>query len=177
MTNLSLEQLDAIRLEGFRPQAVGCIINEDKKLFLVYKEEYKLWQLPQGGIENRESIKAGLMREMAEELGKDFVGRCAAPKEFVVSTDRVVFPPVKKKSRDLVTDEGKEVLMRGKHYFFCLLQLKGAAHFKIEDTGLDNYVWASYKQAKRLAEQIYQRGKRRITLGVLEVLKGQDLIG
>lgn len=177
MVTPTLKQMDTIRREGFRPQAVGCIINEGKKLLLVYKKKYKLWQLPQGGIENRESIKAGLMREMAEELGKAFVARCSIQKEFTISSVQVVFPSEPLKLRKLATDSGEEVPMRGKHYFFCALHLKGDTHLDIKDTEFDDYLWASYDQAQSLVDQIYQRGKKRITLGVLEVLKERDLIG
>lgn len=173
----TLEQIDKIRRKGFRPQVVGCVLNKDKKLLLLFEGKHNLWQLPQGGIENEESLAQALTRELGEELGEAFVGRCSIPRELVLKFDQIAFPPETRESRRLVTDKGEEVSMKGKAYFSCLLHLKGDNRLDIEDTEFDDYIWASYDQAKSLAERIYQRGKRRSTLGVLEVLKEGNLIG
>lgn len=175
MTSPTLEQIDNIRRKGFRPQVVGCIINKDKKLLLLFKRKRNLWQLPQGGIENKESVDQALIRELTEELGKDFVSRCLIPKEFVLRFDQIEFPPETRESRRLFTDGGERVPMRGKAYFFCLLNFEDGV-FNIEDTEFDDYLWASYQQAKVLAVRIYQKGKRRITFGVLEILRGRGLL-
>ena len=176
VSNPSLEQIDKIRKEGFRPEAVGCIISGNKKLLFLYKGEYKLWQLPQGGIENKEGVGQALVRELTEELGEEFISRCALPKDFVVSFEQISFPPAVCASQELDTDEGEKVPMKGKAYFFCLLNLEGEERLNIEKTEFDDHIWTSYDQAKFLAGQIYQKGKKRITLAVLEVLKKRGLI-
>ena len=55
MTKPSLQKIDQIRQEGFRPEVVGCFVCDQKMLFVYYKK-HNLWQLPQGGINNQETI-------------------------------------------------------------------------------------------------------------------------
>lgn len=176
MVGPSPEKINDIRKRGFRPQAVGCILNKDKKLLLLFKREYRLWQLPQGGIENWESVNQALTRELTEELGEKFMNRCLVPKELILKFDQVEFPLETRESRKLISDEGEEILLRGKAYFFCLLRFSGDIRLNIKNTEFDDYIWASYEQAESLARQIYQPGKRRITLSVLKALQRKDLI-
>ena len=54
MNTPTLQEIDAIRKEGMRPQVVGCFVS-NKKTLLVYSEKYNLWQFPQGGIDNTDT--------------------------------------------------------------------------------------------------------------------------
>ncbi len=170
------EQTDDLRKRGLRPQVVGCAINKDKKLLLLFNRGHNLWQLPQGGVKTQESVKQALMREMEEELGREFVSRCLIPKDFVVESDQIRFPPETAGSRSIMTDKGERVALKGKAYLFCLLNLEGDNHLDIKETEFDDYLWASHEQAESFAKKIYQRGKRRITLRILGVLKEKNLI-
>ena len=44
------------------------------------------------------------------------------------------------------------------------------------ETDFDDYKWLSYQQAMDLAEKIYFKGKKRITVGVLEIIKELELL-
>jgi len=54
----------------YRPVGVIILYNQ-KKQFLLFQsaKEKKVWNFPQGGIRKRESLQAGLNRELREEAG------------------------------------------------------------------------------------------------------------
>jgi len=170
---LSLAQIDQIREQGLRPQVVGCFVNQGKILF-VYKENFNLWQLPQGGIDNKETLEQALWREMKEELGEKFVG--AAEQEIeILGTGQLPFPKKLHGSRDLQTDDGKPVQMTGKKYIFLAIKA-GIQELDLSESEFDNYRFVDYAQGMELAETIYQSGKKRITTKVLELLKKAGLV-
>jgi len=169
MESIILQQIDKIRQEGFRPQVVGCIIADNKILF-VYKEKYKLWQLPQGGVDNREDIEQATTREMTEELGKDFTKSFRVSK--VIGEDKLIFPKHLQGSRTLRTDKGKEIFMLGKKYFFVPITTTNK-NLNITKTEFDDYKWLGYQEALNLTARIYQKGKQQTTLKALESLHRQ----
>jgi len=162
----SLQELDDIRKTGFRPQVVACFLNNNKILFL-YKKEYDLWQFPQGGIDNRESIKEAVAREMKEELGNDFVGNIEMTK--LVGRNKIEFSSDKWGSRELATDDDQKILMKGKEYFFVILN-SDSKKLDISKTEFDDYKWLDYEGALEITKTIYQKGKKRITDDLLNVL-------
>ncbi len=168
----SLEEIDEIRRSGFRPQAVGCFLNGKKILFL-FKEEHKLWQLPQGGIDNDETLGQAVSREMSEELGKEFID--AVKINSVIGENQVVFPSHTKGSRELQTDDGQEIFMKGKKYFFVAIDTD-STDLDIHKTEFDDYQWLPYDEALKLSQTIYQQGKQRITVDVLHTLHHLDLL-
>jgi putative (di)nucleoside polyphosphate hydrolase len=183
--NPTLEEIDKIRKNGFRPQVVGCIILKpseensaeteslQNKILFVYKQKYELWQLPQGGIDNGESIEMAITREMAEELGKDFTSSFNI--EIIIGEDKLIFPERIQDSRELQTDAGKNIFMLGKKYFFVSATTSDA-ELNIIDTEFDDYQWLTYKEALDLTKKIYQKGKRQTTLKVLAALHNKDLL-
>lgn len=173
MDKISLKDIDNIRNQGFRPQVVGCFLN-DKKILLLLKKEYDLWQLPQGGIDNKETIKRAVVREMTEELGGDFVNSCKKTTT-VIGEDQIEFPPSTQNTRELKNDQGKKIFMAGKKYFFVAVEA-AESNIDLDKTEFDDYKWLSYNEAIELADQIYQRGKRRITINALGLLKKADLL-
>jgi len=164
----TLEEIDRIREKGFRPQVVGCFLN-NSRLLLVYKKEHDLWQLPQGGIDNRETMEEALVREMKEELGERFIN-ASNENISLISEAKVEFPLNKQDARNLETDAGETITMKGKKYFF-LAAIALESDIDIKVTEFDNYKWVSYGDGKILAEKIYQKGKKRITVKVLNKLK------
>ena len=173
MNKILLKEIDKIRSGGFRPQIVGCFLN-DKKILFLFKREHNLWQLPQGGIDNKETIGQAVIREMAEEMGSKFLDSC--DKVFtMIGDDQIEFPPSTQNSRDLKTDKGKNIFMKGKKYFFIAIN-KINLHINIDDTEFNDYKWLLYNQAIELANQIHQRGKKRITINALNLLKKSELI-
>jgi 8-oxo-dGTP pyrophosphatase MutT (NUDIX family) len=172
MNEVTQENLDQVRKMGFRPVAVACFV-ANKKLLMVYKAEHKLWQLPQGGIENGETIGQAIRREMKEELGQDIGTR---DKDFVLLVESLLeFPAQMHGSRELKTDEGSEIKMKGKKYFFIAVKNK-LKNLDVRKTEFDGYDWLDFESARKLAEEIYQAGKKRITLEALNLLKERKLI-
>ena len=173
MITPSLTQINSARIDGFRPQVVGCFIHA-KKLYMFYEKKYELWQLPQGGVENKETIEEAIAREMTEELGNDFFS-LAIKNYTLLGSNSVKFPPEHRGKRELATDDGKEIEMRGKWYYFVAVQT-AAADINIDKTEFDDYKLLSYSEAVQLTESIYQKGKKRITLLTIDLLKQNELI-
>ncbi|MCK5080959.1 MAG: NUDIX domain-containing protein [Candidatus Moranbacteria bacterium] len=163
-----LEIIDKIRQKSFRPQVVGCFLNNNKILFL-YKKKHNLWQFPQGGINNRETVHQAITREMIEELGENFVKNCDFSNFEIIEEDQIEFPQKYQGSRELETDTGQKMEMKGKRYLFIKIQVN-VSKIDIDQTEFDDYQWLNSKQAFSLASQIYQTGKKRTTLKALKAL-------
>jgi len=168
----SLEEIDKIRKSGYRPQVVGCFLN-DKKILFLFKKKYSLWQLPQGGIDNQESIEQAVNREMAEELGKKFAASIKIIS--LVGHNQVEFPDKTKNSRDFKTDGGEKIFMKGKKYFFIAVDMD-VADLNINETEFDDFKWLNFDNAIKLSETIYQRGKQRVTVDALNTLHNSGLL-
>jgi putative (di)nucleoside polyphosphate hydrolase len=169
----SLFLLDKIRASGFRPQIVGCLL-DNKKILFVYKQEHDLWQLPQGGIDNFETLEEAFAREMREELGLKFTAS-SEKGVVVVGESKVKFPDPKESQRELKTDAGKEVFMIGKKYFFVAAPTK-AEVFNLSKSEFDDFKWLTYDEAIDLCEIIYQKGKKRVTLNALKKLREANFL-
>lgn len=169
----TLEQLDQIRQKGFRPNIVGCF-TYDKKILFVYNAEYKLWQFPQGGINNRETIDQAFAREMHEELGPNVLNNCEE-NLYHIGFNKIEFPKEKQNQKELITDTGKKMFMKGKHYFFLVIK-KTNPELNIKNTEFDKYKWETYDEAITTANSIYQPGKKRITIHSLDLLKKFNFI-
>lgn len=170
----SLEDLDKDRQEGLRPSVVGCFLNSGKILF-VYQKIHNLWQLPQGGVDNKENLTEAFKREMTEELGTDFVKQVSFKPTFL-SVDKIEFPPDKQGLRDLKTDAGESIVMKGKKYYF-LYATSSSTNLKFPSGDeYSEYRWVNFEEAQELAKTSAQGGKLRITTAVLETLKNKDLL-
>lgn len=168
MRKPTLKQIDEIRKSGYRPGVVACILNK-KKLLMFYKNEHKLWQLPQGGINNLEDPTAALRRNLLEDVGPSYVSKLAFDSVEYIETDKMEFKPGRHAINDLFDDAGNEVQMIGKEYYFCLLPAKDQL-INIQETQFDQYFWLSFREAYFLTEKMYQIGKRRITLKIINKL-------
>lgn len=170
----SLADLDKDRSEGLRPSVVGCFLNSGKILF-VHQRLHNLWQLPQGGVDNKENLTDAFKREMAEELGQDFVKQTSFKPTFL-SVDKIEFPPDKQGLRDLKTDSGEAITMKGKKYYF-LYATSSSTNLKFPSSEeYDDYKWASFEDAQELAKSSSQGGKLRITTATLDTLKSKNLL-
>lgn len=167
------ESLHKLRKEGVRPASVGCFMHDRKILFL-YKKEHTLWQLPQGGIEEHEDPKKALETTMPEEMGAEFCATCDWPNIKVVHVDRVDFLPRKEYEKQVSVD-GEHLDMLGKVYYFYLIP-STSPDIDITKTQFTDYFWLNYDASMFLTKKMYQPGKRRITMGVLEALKKSNLI-
>ncbi|MCK4636187.1 MAG: NUDIX domain-containing protein [Candidatus Moranbacteria bacterium] len=168
----TLKEIDQIRESGFRPQAVGCILN-NKKILFFHKKKYNLWQLLQGGIDNQETIEKATIREMTEELGSNFAKSLKI--NSLIGDDQLTFPSRTQGSRDLKTDDGKTIFMQGKKYFFIAIDTN-VTDLNIDETEFDDCKWLDYEQAIELSKKIYQQGKQKITINALNKLHNSDLL-
>ena len=172
MKQPTISEIDQIRNEGFRPQIVGCFLN-DKKILFLYKKKHNLWQFPQGGIDNGETVKIAFFREMAEELGEEFTKLCNK-NILLIGEDKVDFPAYSQGSRELKNDAGQDIFMKGKKYFFVCVETK--ANIDISNSEFDDFKWASFDEGFALCDKIYQLGKKRITINALKQLQGLSLL-
>ncbi len=173
MKEPTLKELDEIRTKGFRPGVV-CFCVHENKLLLLFKKEYKLWLLPQGGVENNETPADAIRRELTEELGKTFSDGCDT--NYIYLGDGEV--TMNKKfygERDVQTDEGVAINMTGKKYFLYVLAVK-SEEIDIKETKFDEFFWADYTSAKFLLGKSYQVNKRDLNLKFLDKLKEGGLI-
>jgi putative (di)nucleoside polyphosphate hydrolase len=168
----TLEEIDEIRKTGFRPQVVACFL-KDKKILFMYKKDYHLWQIPQGGIDNGEELEEAVGREMKEELGGDFIKNIEV--DLLVRRNAIEFSIDRWNSRDLGTDDGQQVLMKGKEYFFMTINA-GTTELDIDQTEFDDYKWLDYEESLDTTKTIYQTGKKRITEDLINVLHELDLL-
>ncbi|OGY81838.1 MAG: hypothetical protein A3F54_04680 [Candidatus Kerfeldbacteria bacterium RIFCSPHIGHO2_12_FULL_48_17] len=168
MKHISLRQLNDFRRAGLRPQVVGCFV-KDRQVLFVYVKKHKLWQLPQGGVENNETLEAALEREMTEELGPSFM-KHAAKKRHPMGEDVLQFPKKAHNTRDLRTDSGKSIKMRGKKYFFFAIPV-GKKTLRLRETEFNDYRWLGYIDALNLTDTIYQKEKQKKTQGILKNLR------
>ncbi|MFA6132124.1 MAG: NUDIX domain-containing protein [Patescibacteria group bacterium] len=168
-----LIKIDQIRNRGFRPQVVGCFINDKKVLFL-FKKEHNLWQLPQGGVNNKELLKTAFFREMAEELGSDFI-KTVKKNIQIFGEDEVKFPSRNQNTRELRNDADQDIYMKGKKYFFITTS-SASQNIDITKTEFDDFKWLSFEDGLSLCDTILQKGKKRITTKALKELRNLNLI-
>ncbi len=171
MLGSSLQHIDEIRKKGYRPQVVGCFIN-NKQILFVYKKEHDLWQLPQGGIDNQESIDQAFWREFGEELGHEFMSGCEKNIR-MIGADEIKFTV--KNLRELNSDEGKRLHMRGKKYFFVVANISDRK-IDIEQTEFDEYKWVGLDEALGLTQTINQVRKQKMMTKILNLLKKRELL-
>lgn len=169
----SLSDIDTIRKVGFRPTAVACFIL-DRKVLLVYHEEYKLWQLPQGGVDNGELPEETIRREAIEELGESFTANMTNDLKFI-GRDRVEFRPEKYNVRDLKSDSGEQLEMRGKEYLFFAVPIT-KYELNEKESEFSQHEWHTFASAQQRIEEIYQPGKQRITRRAVQFLFDEKII-
>lgn len=133
-----------------------------------------MWQLPQGGIDNQETIDQAIKREMQEELGKKFTNFFDKT-ILVIGEDQILFPAPTQDVKELINDNGEKIFMKGKKYFFVLVNTNNS-EINIEDTEFNDLQWLSLAEAMALANKIYQPGKKRITIKALNLLKEAGLL-
>ncbi len=167
------EDLDALRKQGLRPSIVGCFLN-DKKILLVYQKTFNLWQLPQGGIENNEDLFEAFDKELSGEVTEDFV-KSADKQKTLIGTDKIEFPPSKQGLRDMKTDSGEKVTMKGKFYYFVTVQTPTTT-ITTDATEFSDYKWLNFEESYKLIKETNTGGKLRIYTQLLHLLKDKGLL-
>lgn len=173
MKTPTLKQIDEIRKDGYRANVVACFLH-NKKTLLLFQGEYKLWGFPQGGINNKEKPQDAILRGAEKDLGKEFVKNIGKKFNYFYD-DLIDFPEHKHGVKDLKTDDGEDVLMKGKKYLFFAIKMK-SEDIDLKDTEFEQLAWVDYKSAKFLADRIYQINKARITAAALDKLKEEGYI-
>ncbi len=57
-------------MSTYRQNVAAFLLNDTGHILLCQRsDEYKTWQLPQGGIDTGEDVTTALMRELTEEIG------------------------------------------------------------------------------------------------------------
>lgn len=169
----TLEEMDDLRKQGIRPSVVGCFIN-DKKILLAYQKSFNLWQLPQGGVNNHETTKDAFFRELGEEVTEDFLKNCSQDIK-LVAVDKIEFPPSKQGLRDMITDSGESVVMKGKYYYYYICEAK-KTDITIAATEFEDIKWLNFDEAYKLVHETNTGGKLRITSNVLHLLKDKGYL-
>ena len=76
---------------------------------------------------------------------------------------------------ELEDDTGKVITMLGKEYYFCMIP-SGTDQINIKNTVYDQCFWMTFHEAYFIAEKIYQKGKKRVTIKILNTLNNLGLI-
>jgi len=168
------KEIDQVRQAGFRPTVVACLIYK-KKVLLVFKKKYHHWLMPQGGVENHEGLKEALTREVKEELGEKFSLQLKQVEPILLTQDELDFKEADFNARDLFSDNGREIEMIGKHYYFLAARVEDTS-FDAEKSEFDRVVWANFKKAQQIIESVYLQNKKNILQKSIDVLKEQGLI-
>lgn len=108
-------------------------------------------------------------------MGSEFIKNVDFKNIGLIGEEQLLFPASAQGSRDLKTDDGQEVFMKGKKYFFVFAPVKNPT-IDISQTEFEEYRWLNYKDAVDMAESIYQKGKQRVTLKALDFLHDKKLI-
>lgn len=168
-----IDDFNQDRRAGLRPGVVICIINKELKILLGLKQEYQIWEIPQGGISEGEDLVSALKKEITEELGERFLKSLFIPEKPLVATDKIIFPEQSLRGQTLKIDE-QEVPMLGKRYYVCLVvQRESIEPEKIE---YSDFKWVSFDEGRKVVEAIPQKGKKRVLKKILEILKEGGLV-
>ncbi len=109
---------------------------------------------------------------MEEELGDDFIKNCDFSNINIFEEAQLKFPENAQGSRELKTDDGQEMKMKGKRYLFIKIQAN-TSKLDIKKTEFDDYQWLNTKEAINIANKIYQVGKKQITLKAINSLNSK----
>lgn len=125
----------------FRKGVSAIIINNKNEFLLVNLESFedKYFAIPGGGVEQEETLKDAVYRELNEELGikekhLQIVGQSNTPLRFKFK--------VIKLNRDGVEYEGSE------RYFFGFRFIGQDSEIKLLDGEIRSYKWVSYDDLK-----------------------------
>ena len=156
-------------MSGYRPNVCAVITDGPRRHVLVFRRADALlgdrrWQFPQGGLEPGETPRAGLLRELAEEIGTNEVDILAEAPTPV----RYDFPPkVLRQMRDR-----NKASYRGQEQWWFLVRLRQgttAIHFDHQPAEFDAFRWVLPAEVPSLMVDFkvdaYTRGLR--ALGML----------
>ncbi|HED08324.1 MAG TPA: NUDIX hydrolase [Ignavibacteria bacterium] len=125
----------------FRKGVSALIVSDDKEILLVNLQafETKFYTIPGGGIEEGETFKDAVYREINEELGiskesLDFTGLCKESLRLVFKT--------KKLTRDEIEYDGME------RHFFGFKFIGNDNKIKLQEEEIRSYKWVPCEDLK-----------------------------
>jgi len=136
---------------------------------MLLKKDYRMWLLPQGGVNEGETHEQAIVRELGEEIGTDFLKNINGTPIFFLE-DSFEFGPPKRDLKKFEEESKANQDIKGKYYYFYIVPCKE----EIKDftpAKFDDLFWLDYNGARGLMELMYQVKKRELLLKVLEQLK------
>lgn len=136
----------------FRPTGVSIVYFQQKNvpLYLITQSPHDSfsWNFPQGGIDLDENLSACSERELFEELG--IIPSHLHPKLFGFSKEKIDFEYQSFK---------RDGFIKGKFYFFSLLEYSGDFNLVYNLDEVSNYKWKNFRESIRfLGEGDHKKG-------------------
>jgi 8-oxo-dGTP pyrophosphatase MutT (NUDIX family) len=170
----NIEQLEKIRLEGIRPGVVICLTSK-KEILLAFRKDYKLWYLPQGGIEPGETPEQAFTREATDEIGP-LISPALGGTPQLIHVAELKFNTGKVTDETVTLSDGSVKQALGKMYFVYHLE---TTKIEIPDVGERNedYYWLPYSSTNFLVSKLVQLNKKKLTLEILDKVKSLGFLG
>lgn len=125
----------------YRQGVSALIINKNKEFLLVNLESFEshFFTIPGGGVEEGESLKEAVYREIEEEIGigkksLEFIGECKDSLKFKFKTIKM--------NRNNIEYEGSE------RYFFGFKFIGSNEEIKLQEGEVRSYKWVSFENLK-----------------------------
>lgn len=160
MEDLSPLITEQHKTKHYRPVAVAIIRNARGETLFTQDTKTGGWQLPQGGIESGENAEAGLLREIAEELG---IHRGQLQNVRYKGRADLDFEPTRIERRGFT---------KGKRYFFFSLEYTGPSKLTVNPEEINDYRWADENRAPEVMAAT-RREKAELILSFLDETDGK----
>ncbi|MBP9752335.1 MAG: RNA pyrophosphohydrolase [Proteobacteria bacterium] len=124
-------------MKSYRKGVGALIVNEQDLIFVANRIDMPLaWQMPQGGVDEGESPKEALLRELEEEIGTNDVVILNQTKDWL----RYDFPKdIQQKMRSLWGDEG--CLGQEQIWFLCKMENVSSINLKTPHPEFLEFKW------------------------------------
>lgn len=141
---------------GYRAGVAIIIFNRQKKLFWAKRVRQNAWQFPQGGVNEGETLKQTMFRELKEETGLD-------PEDVkIVTVSKQWF--YYRLPKHLIRHRSEPLCIGQKQKWFLLKFIGDDAKFNFnlsEKPEFDDWQWVSYwhpmKEVIVFKKQVYHR--------------------
>ena len=138
----------------YRNAVIAVFVDVSNRVLVLERSDFPgSWQLPQGGVEEGESFKDAVLREMKEELGTE---------SFQVISEGGV-PTKYDFPEELTANISKKYAGQELHWFLMKFSMGGQPDLEnAQDKEFINYKWVSWEEAVELVtewkKEVYQTG-------------------